>query len=161
MESYQDESGAATVTLTHDGKEVEVASSQVTNATIALIFHLNPDTIWLQESFGSRIYIPDDDGSFNLQSSSIVYGLRVNGVLAAAADPQSQQPQSAHAATTSSTGTGSASGRPFFCSVTNRKSGGKIKIVRSNLSYAQNGRPIFTNIVSELHGIALVDLSGS
>lgn len=124
-------------------------SSQVTTSAIALIFNLNPDTVWLQETIGSRIHIPNEDGSFALDASAIAYGVRVNGVSATA--PQSQQQQQMQtspivSSATVTTPVTASHGRPFFHSVTSRKTGTRVKIVRALLSYANNGRPNFNNV---------------
>ena len=120
-------------------------ASQVTTSAIALIFHLNPDTIWLQETIGSPIHMPNEDGSFSLERSAIAYGLTVNGV------PQSQPQQvcspssaSSPTVTTQANTSGTCNGRPAFISVTSRKT--KVKIVRAHLTYVHNGKPNFENI---------------
>ena len=77
MMEFDDDS---TVRLTYERKDIDMNVDQITTTSIALIFHLNPDAIWLQDTIGTRIYIPNDDGSFQLGTSSIAYGCKVNGV---------------------------------------------------------------------------------
>ena len=137
----------STVSLTYDNNEVEVNASQVTTSAISLIFHLNPDTIWLQETIGSRIHIPNEDGSFSLEGTAIAYGLRVNDVPAVTPQRQPQQVRSQPSAPSPTVTTpvnGNFHGRPVFTSVTSRKT--KVKIVRARLTYAHNGKPNFENI---------------
>ena len=136
----------STVSLTHERREVEMNSSQITTSAIALIFNLNPDMVWLQETIGSRIHIPNEDGSFALDASAIAYGLRVNGVSATA--PQSQQQQQMQtspivSSTTVNDSCNCQSWKTLFRSVTSRKTGTRVVIVRALLSYASNGWPNF------------------
>ena len=135
----------SSITLTHESREVEMNVSQVTASAIALIFNLNPDTVWLQETIGSRIYISNECGSFDLDTSAIAYGVRVNGV--PATTPKSQQQVSPNGgSTTVITPVTASHGRPMFHSVSSRKTGTRVKVVRAHLSYAHNGRPVFNNV---------------
>ena len=151
MESFlsTSQSGVpSSTTLTHESREVEINVSQVTSSAIALIFNLNPDIVWLQETIRSRIYIPNESGSFDLDTSAIAYGVRVNGV--SATTPKSQllqtSPSGSSTSTTVVTPVTASHGKPMFHSVSSRKTGTRVKVVRAHLSYAHNGRPIFNNV---------------
>ena len=136
----------STVRLTYERKDIDMDIDQITTTSIALIFHLNPDTIWLQDTIGTRIYIPNDDGSFQLGSSSIAYGCKVNGIPINASQPMATETPPSTSHTIVSPTVGRSAERPFFHSVSSRNTKAKVKIVRARLSYAQNGRPVFQNI---------------
>ena len=108
---------------------------QITTHSIALVFNLNPATIWLQECYGHRIYIPDEHGNFEMPRQ--VYRVTVNGVQQDS--PRSNVPTGSGILGTSTTSSGnsitlsatsspsdhsSASqlNRPFFQSVTSGRS---------------------------------------
>lgn len=151
MEPFLSTSGSgvpSSITLARESREVEINVSQVTASAIALIFNLNPDTVWLQETIGSRIYIPNESGSFALDASAIAYGVRVNGV--PPTTPQTQEQISPIGGSTTVitpvTPVTASHGRPIFHSVSSRKTGTRVKVVRAHLSYAQNGKPIFNSV---------------
>ena len=79
MDDYLDEYGSEDrmVTLHFGTKEAEMSTNQVSTTNIALIFGLNAGTVWLQDRIGSRIYIPDASGTFDLmRHSSVVHGVK-------------------------------------------------------------------------------------
>ena len=149
-----------TVTLKYGEQEREMVHEQITTHSIALVFNLNPATIWLQECYGHRIYIPDEHGNFEMPRR--VYRATVNGVRQDS--PRSNVPTGSGVASTSSTSSAnsitltatstpsdhsSASqlNRPFFQSVASgRSSKAKIKIVRADVTYSGNGKPHFSTL---------------
>lgn len=149
MDDYLDEYGSEdrTVTLHFGTKEAEMSTDQITTTNIALIFGLDAGTVWLQDRIGSRIYIPDASGTFDLtRHSSVVHGVKVNGV-PSSATPLPNSAASAPLTSSSIVTTPAAGSRPpFFSSVTSRKGKVKVKFVRADIAYSGNGRPSFTSI---------------
>ena len=149
-----------TVTLKYGEEEREMVHEQITTQSIALVFNLTPTTVWLQETYGLRIYIPDANGKFEIPRR--VFRVTVNGVRQ---DPQRLTAPTGSTAATSSTSSGNTStstnvtltstpagpsdhsasqvNRPFFQSVT-RSSKAKIKILWADLMYSGNGKPVLS-----------------
>lgn len=131
-----------TVDLTMDGKSVELSVQQISTSSLARIFAISPDSIWLQQTIGNKIYLPNEDGSFCdiLGDRNSIYGLAVRGL------PISRNQNNPSSAVSSTLSTSTLDAPPVFKSVMAKRNKSKLKIVRANLRYAGNGKPTFESI---------------
>ena len=129
-----------TVDLSMNGRMVEMNVQQINTSSLARIFSVTPDSIWLQQSVGNKIYFPNKDGSFSgiVSDRSAIYGLVVHGL--------SIRSQNNASGLVSATPSSSRDAPPMFKSVMAKRNKAKLKIVRANLRYAANGKPMFENI---------------
>ena len=130
-----------TIELSMDGKSVEMNVQQITTASLARIFSVSPDSIWLQQTIGNKTYLPNEDGTFCgiLGDRNSIYGLVVHGLAIRSQNNTSSLALTAPSASSRDT-------PPVFKSVMAKKNKSKLKIVRANLRYAANGKPMFENI---------------
>ena len=59
-----------TVLMKYGEQEREIPFDQINTTNIGLVFSLNPSTVWVQDGYGSRIFIPNESGIFQLPSSA-------------------------------------------------------------------------------------------
>lgn len=132
-----------TVEVSMGEEVVEMCPKQICVSSLAMIFSLVPETIWLQKAIGNKIYLPDDDGAFSaVVEERNIFGLAVHGV-----KKQGEAPMTSNSSTTlSATLNATNDTPPIFKSVLSKKSKSRLKIIRANLRYASNGRPQFESI---------------
>ena len=115
---------------------------------IARMFQVSPSSVWLRERFGTRVFFPNAEGTFDFSAEDEYNHLDVEGGTL----PSSPNPQAT--ATVSSVSSNSSNhfsrGYPGFSSVVNQFGGRRqgsgltLKVIQARImGRARNGRPSF------------------
>ena len=150
-----------TVTLSRCGREFCLQLSRsYTAAQLGRMFNVDPNTLWLRETYSNRVYFPSSDGTFDLKAE----GAEAFSEITVEGDAYSgsgNRPAAPSTATLSATGVGSSSNTsnsmlssyPSFTSVVSSHGrrgsnggGSNLKVVQAEISGFSAGRPEFRRL---------------
>lgn len=110
---------------------------------------VEPATVWLKEEFGTRVFFPENDGTFNIQPiAGLIGSLKVEG---APRDdiPRAQNQTPQHLARTMVVPPTTSPAPVFRSVVAHRRPGGQsvsVKVIQARLSFSATGRPTFEKL---------------